>query len=633
MQPFLLHTDGDPQNQPDKSSRLNINVNLDWESGTISTEDGNTLVYEYPSIATQGANIIGKIPLRDNNIVLFSVIEGATKTVFNTQTRSAKGEIGILSSDNSYRVLVRDRIDSSIDLGWDLNTQIQGTYKIGANNNTIIYWVDNVNELRYLNLDNPQVDIDFNYQLTSVSELDKLNILKAYSRSSIQLDSVDNGGSLKSGDYYIVCAYADEQFNESNLISPSNAISIVPSVSENPVSSYDGSVANTNTSKSITFTIPNVDVDFAFVKVYLISKINSVFSVYDYSYIPIISSTFTYTISTTENAASSTLDILIDKVNWIAKSITQLDNKLYIANLKKKDRISLQPYINNIVVDVYQDSKDLDNFEESFHSEKLIYTSRCFQYDEVYALYAVPVYKDGSLGEAYHIPGRSKERINIVGNSATYLVDENDIISDSAINDIYVYVNGTSTDTSPGGQLAYIDNNARFFHAFDTSYNSNASTNLGLWENQDEVYPNTNDWLVLDSDGTTISTISGDKVRHHKTPGRKYLTPSSDPTEVNLLGFTFSNIKLPEALQGEIVGLKFYYAKRTNSNKLVLGQSLFLHDVNLTNWGGGAIVDGTGQNSTDFVFSLGSNFEIGNIYAGGVSGSPVQKRMQRNYSF
>lgn len=633
MQPFLLYTDGDPQNQPDKSSRLNINVNIDWESGTISTEDGNELVVQYPSIATQGANIIGKIPLRDNNIVLFSVIEGATKTVSNTQSRSTKGEIGILSSDNSYRVLLRDKIDSSIDLGWDLNTQIQGTYKIGTNNDTIIYWVDNVNELRYLNLDNPQVDVDSNYQLTSISELDKLNILKLYSRSAIELDSVDNGGSLKSGDYYIVCAYADEQFNESNLISPSNAISIVPSVSENPVSSYDGSAANTATSKSITFTIPNVDTDFSYVKVYLISKINSVYSVYDYSYIPITSSTFTYTISTTENAASSTLDILIDKVNWIAKTITQLDNKLYIGNLKKKDRISLQPYINNIIVDTFQNTKDLENFEDSFHSEKLVYSSRCFHYDEVYALYAVPVYKDGSLGEAYHIPGRSKESIDIVGDSATYTVEENDIISESGINDIYIYVNGTSADTSPGGQLAYIDEKARFFHAFDTSYNPNASTNLGYWENQDETYPNTNDWLVLDSDGTTTATIAGNKVRHHKTPARKYLNDTSDPTQANLLGFTFYNIKLPEELEGEIVGLKFYYAKRTNNNKLVLGQSLFLHDVELTNWGGGAITDGSGQDSTDWVFSLGSNFELGNFEAGGVGGTPVEKKMERNYSF
>ena len=65
MQPFLLNTEGDPKNQPDKSSRLNINVNLTSELGSIVTEDGNDPLHLYPTIETFTAVTIGKIPLLD----------------------------------------------------------------------------------------------------------------------------------------------------------------------------------------------------------------------------------------------------------------------------------------------------------------------------------------------------------------------------------------------------------------------------------------------------------------------------------------------------------------------------------------------------------------------------------------
>ena len=74
MQPFLLNTDGDPKNQPNKSSRLNINVNLNAEYGSISTEDGNNPLHLFPTTETYTATVIGKVPLRDGNIVLFSCV-------------------------------------------------------------------------------------------------------------------------------------------------------------------------------------------------------------------------------------------------------------------------------------------------------------------------------------------------------------------------------------------------------------------------------------------------------------------------------------------------------------------------------------------------------------------------------
>ena len=213
MQPFILNTDGDPRNQPDKTSRLNINVNLDYEYGSISTEDGNNPLHLFPTEETPRATIIGKIPLKDGNLVQFSVISG-NSTINGVSQRLVTGEIGVLSPNGNYRVIVRDNgpdpaTGDNNTFGWDLNTQIQGIYKINNDGTISIYWVDGTNPLRTLNIDSPQLETDNYNRIVSTAEFSKLFALADFTQPDVSLISVDNNGNLPTGVYYTVLVYAD----------------------------------------------------------------------------------------------------------------------------------------------------------------------------------------------------------------------------------------------------------------------------------------------------------------------------------------------------------------------------------------------------------------------------------------
>jgi hypothetical protein len=630
MQPFLLNTEGDPKNQPDKSSRLNINVNLTSELGSIVTEDGNNPLTSYPTEETYSAITIGKIPLLDGNTVIFSCVP-RNSTINNLTRRLVNGEIGILSPDGSYRVLLRDNTPDPqagefVTFNWTLNTQIQGTYKINSDNTITIYFVDDTNPLRQLNINNPDIITDDFYRITSIVEFNKLNVLSPFLNNTVNLQSVDTGGNLPSGVYYVVPIYADSKFNETNPLFPSNPVSIVNENFLTNVNQYDGCVANTPTSKSINVSISNVVTTFDYFRIYLIAKIGGVFIVYDYDYHIITGSTFTLNLSTLSNKPTSTLDVLVNKVSWVAKTITQIDNQLYIGNLKETKRISLQPWINNIKVNANISTVGDVNSINDFRNEKTIYTSKVFQYDEVYALYATVSYKDGSESEAYHIPGRNSANIDLPksvgGNLATTETAFNRFLSPT---DAWTFNGGGSSDTSPGGEMYNLDPDSHVFHAFDTSFNALATSNLAYWANQNEYYPNSSDWDILNSNGTGAGTNRGQNVRHHRMPNPKYLQDAGNATNrYKRLGLVFSNIKLPLELQNEIVAINFYYAKRTNENKLVFGQSLITNDVILADIN--RVPFGTGQSSDYASYSIGSSIQIADTKSGGSSPNTLRNR-------
>jgi hypothetical protein len=169
------------------------------------------------------------------------------------------------------------------------------------------------------------------------------------------------------------------------------------------------------------------------------------------------------------------------------------------------------------------------------------------------------------------------------------------------IMDDYVTNGLTSTDISPAGEIYNINSDSKIFHVFDCGQGNLLSPPLKLsfWENADETYDNTADWDVKDSSGTITDSFKNEKIRHHKMPGPENIQQSTEIWETANLGLKISNIILPAELENEISQIKIYYAKRTNSNRSVLGQSLIIHDFYLT-------YDGTDR-LEEGVFSLSFN--------------------------
>jgi len=164
-------------------------------------------------------------------------------------------------------------------------------------------------------------------------------------------------------------------------------------------------------------------------------------------------------------------------------------------------------------------------------------------------------------------------------------------------------------------ELLEQNSNLSVYQAVDTSYVVDDPTEMGFWENKNEFYPITRDFLAADveNNGDVLIDINnnnwGDNVRHHKMPSnlgdrgftnredqvrnryneqaRRRLggfietAESLDPNgylltseTVNILGIRLRNLKIPREILGQVQGYKIYYAKRDQKDKTILGQSL-----------------------------------------------------------
>ena len=227
------------------------------------------------------------------------------------------------------------------------------------------------------------------------------------------------------------------------------------------------------------------------------------------------------------------------------------------------------------------ESKGYRGYRDPF----LNFAYKSFRRQEVYAFYISFVLKDGSESYAYHIPGQN--------------VDD-------------YYKNWTDFQanilTFNPGEIVVSRPNSKPYQYVDTSELSTL-TDMGHWENESEFYPDTNDfdiWNVLNN-GAALQlpgvSIRGLNVRHHKMPGNKgdystiklnedFSSPNIDvdavgkkeerafAETVRILGIKLSNLKIPKIILEQVQGYKIYFAKRTQVNKTILGQSL-VHPANL----------------------------------------------------
>ena len=675
MKVFTINTDVDPQNQPENTSRLNVNVNVNAEVGGITNDSGFVELSQYNKyINASGTSsqknkiCIGKILLPDNRICLFSYFNPQPNNVLITDV-NPYGEIGILQ-DESYVPVMRD---GDYSLKFDPNFPIEGTAKTNGLGETIIYFTDNNTAPKWLNLTTPQLPLD-NLLNFSASNYTQLLYFPSYTQSNIHLESVQTGGgNVPTGIYIPFIAWADENYNDSPVILPGNVISIGGGTF--PSQQYDGAVQGTNSGKSFTLRINAADLNtnYNYVHLYLVHREGTADIVYDYGFTSYeTSNDLKITVSTLDNLVKVDLETLTVKSPYYKtiKSITQLDDVMYLANLKAREDFDFQPYVNGIIVDCVTKEIDVNNDFTNYRNEVTIYDDKSFMWDEVYAIYASYTIQDeyGTYEtKAYHIPGRPAYDIQLLKQDGFFgefvLSNEKALISTlSAANDDAIYKNGNpDTDPSPGGQMYAINNNAKVFHAFPCSYNNNVTniygisgangkSNMGYWENENETYPNTNSWKVLNTSGTLLYDNRNEKVRHHKFPHpsqveKTSLTPTfmhldsvlfpSEYTRMNILGIKLKNIQTPPGFAGKVKKINIYYAKRTINNRTILGQSIGLWNCEIypqyPNYPTGGHIDATGQgyNLDNWTVHTGGNIKLNRQYIGldsgpsGALGRPV----------
>ena len=331
-------------------------------------------------------------------------------------------EIGIFDSSKQYtNVYLDSDFEISLNFG-DIDAVARYNYK----GDRIVYFVDG-SSVRYFNLD----DGTFN-------TLESFNLQLDYKVPVISSLSLDNG-SLPTGIYQIIVRYASSIDNKTSFGLASQVVNITDGNSIN--NQYDGAPPQSISNKGINFTVGNLDERYPFIEPIIIT--------YEGNGNILTCKSLGLYANNINSISFKDISQLLDEVpleeieqNPLfysgAKCIEHKDNTLVLSNLKSKeyDR-SFQEVANNIKVLVnpidlpYSNSVSLtnivpvrtlapsyptsantiiqDNSTNSSNPNKDFTPPKGFKRGEIYSLSITPIYKDGSLGFAYHIPANTKE--------------------------------------------------------------------------------------------------------------------------------------------------------------------------------------------------------------------------------
>ena len=383
--------------------------------------------------------IIGKIEISFNRVILFTTKkqttipddrweegvgqdhaiyllnnDGKLQLVFRTtnagKTLQTQGDFNFLSwvslqanGTNSFSA-VDEEVTGAIvnntnlsytinaDLNFNVEHPIQGTYKINASGELVIYWTDDFNPPRSLNVTrqldtanytivtDPDSDVtldsvndpnNFHYYANHIygkllwnstnnefsKNKDYIGRLNLFPSSGpvphINFKTINSGGGLVTGVYQLALAYADVNLTRTNYLTVSNPVYITEELEEvRPIERYDGANAGVQTGKSISWQITNINTDYDFLRPVIIRTINGTEEAFQLRDKAIkFNSTIDYiTYTGLESSSSGTVtDIMIDTVSYdTAKTINQLDNVLYLGNLTGSKDLGFQKYANSI---------------------------------------------------------------------------------------------------------------------------------------------------------------------------------------------------------------------------------------------------------------------------------------------
>lgn len=457
--------------------------------------------------------------------------------------------IGSVAPSPLHRIVKMNRygdistVLSNNFLGFNITKQIKGTYALNSKGERIIYWVDDYNTPRFLNIDSPDSPI------TS----DEISLFFIYKRPKIDLQGInDTGGSLKVGAYQFAIQIFDSDFNESNYLQFTNQVYVNDEVKSVSSNEYDGAESGISTSKSIALRIGELHGNVRYFRIAVIETINreKVYKIGDILPLPSNLSDFTYTYTGTQAFTEISIGELSKQFSSYssAATIAQFRNRLLIGGLKQNLDVAYQPLANEIEVYYHTEEFDLSDKTKNYKNELMSFYKKSFRRDETYALGIVWLFDDGAESFSYHIPGRVKIEGKELSGGTDILFSGDDVYDNDPM---WQGVSTADSETvGTGGIVVGLSSDYR----------------LGYYESPTEVYPDTDEWADL----------AGQKVRHHKMPNINQ-SPHYRGTATGLkvgrrLGISVKNVQLPTSLRERVVGFKIVTVPINSSNKSVIGQ-------------------------------------------------------------
>ena len=388
---------------------------------------------------------------------------------------------------------------------------ITGTYIYNHLGNLIIAWTDGYNSPKLLNLGGLPFKslLDSDLALNNKEEFTLCELFPTINTSDIEVTNIISGGTLKSGVYYILASYGYEDGSTTSWFNISNPISIYEANNATGFNQICGSEADKTTDKAISIKLLNVDRNFSYVNIAVISVIGGVTSAVQLKPIPIVN----YTIGTNITTLQSGTPIAITELlvnNPVYEKIASLENHdgaLLAGNNVGLPKLDIQEHINKIQIKWYYDKPiSLNGYNGSYKDPIYISKHKSFRAGEVYGFLAAARLKKGGYYGIYHIPGRAPAgEDKLIMNPVSHPID-------------------FQLDT-----LVY---------KFQTRSTAQADGTMGYWENRNELYPQT---FPVDGDGNELANTP---VRHHKFPTLSQLHTWGKPFVTNDLINTGANTLL-----------------------------------------------------------------------------------------
>lgn len=373
------HSDFEPQTQPAGTYRKLVN-GVRSLSGGIQSEPSSS-----PILNLGGLSLLGWCELTQELILFLG--------------NGADCQVGVLGVDDVYTPIL-----NTPELTFDLAYRVCSLGKKNFKGERVVYFTDGKNPLRFLNLDSPPtVDIADNLQLFTYASLP----------TPTWLPELENSGEVPTGVYQVV---ARQLTRSTNPTSYGLLSEVLPVVEENRAvgrDQFDGALPQTPTSKALQVRFDNLDKDFPFLQVVIITfqGTGNQFQAYEVGTIGLngrTSYTFTYRGVSQHVREVPVEELVTQPIRYeTARVLSQKDGILVASNLttKPKPAFSFQELANQVSLRYTIEEVDITTLTfQDYKDELLSATKRGYRRGETYAFALSPLYRDYQDTTAYHIP-------------------------------------------------------------------------------------------------------------------------------------------------------------------------------------------------------------------------------------
>lgn len=484
---------------------------------------------KYLSIVNEkGTKLIASVP---------GVVIGGAVTAEDLVFFSVDGEyscIGYINKyGNNYVPVIRT---NSKKFKFKLDCPIEAITVYNYKKELIVLFSDGVNinssTPKLLNLHNPQKELNQYHNFTNE---DDFNVFELFTPNKLPVSTFTyRPGSLDANVVHVALLYVYEDTTD-GLPTP-----ILTTV-------YPNFKGKNKVKRDVDFTFTNLSPLFTKAKLLFIVEIDGATMAYETPALAIYDNKLKYTLSSVENLNTSVNDKVLlayerfTKIKTLTKTATQS----VIGWTETNESFDFQKYANRLVLDL---SVETDPEKYKGHPQ--------FLPDEVYSMKIVPLFLDGSRGNAFHIPGRE------------LTTDEKTPVNDTLLNSFNLNID------------RYKNKGYKKFHFVNTGSAILGQALWGGWENE-ETYPDNPMYNSSDIGG---ENLIGKNVRYHRFPSPQSISLSGKqlhPTVANeikedidtLPRFVISvknfDAVVPQSVKDKLQGYEIVFEKRSKGGSYI----------------------------------------------------------------